>query len=92
MSAFPGLDTDADAAVVNFVKVLAERNDHGKVSFGTEAGLFSKRAGIPAVVCGPGSIAQAHKPNEFITYEQVEKCEAFMHRLMDRVCTDQAEA
>ncbi len=83
ISAFPGLDTDADAAVVNFVKVLAERNDHGKVSFGTEAGLFSKRAGIPAVVCGPGSVAQAHKPNEFITYEQVEKCEAFMHRLMD---------
>ncbi len=92
ISGFPGLDTDADAAVVNFVKALAERNDHGKVSFGTEAGLFSARASIPAVVCGPGSISQAHKPNEFITYEQFDMCETFMRRLMDRVCTDQAEA
>ncbi len=83
----PGLDTGADEEVVTFVKALAERNDHAKVAFGTEAGLFQKRAGIPAVVCGPGSIDQAHKPNEFIDLEQIEQCERFLERLMDKVCS-----
>jgi acetylornithine deacetylase len=82
----PSLDLGADEEVVTFVKALAGRNDHAKVAFGTEAGLFQKRAGIPAVVCGPGDINQAHKPNEFIEISQVEECESFMDRLMDRVC------
>ena len=82
----PGLDMDVDAEVVTFVKALAGRNDHAKVAFGTEAGLFHQRAKIPTVVCGPGSIDQAHKPNEFIEMEQIDACEAFLSRLMDRVC------
>lgn len=82
----PGLEMDVDSDVVAFVKNLAGRNDHAKVAFGTEAGLFQSRAGIPTVVCGPGSIEQAHKPNEFITIEQIEKGEAFMRRLADAVC------
>ena len=82
----PGLEMDVDAEVVTFVKALAGRNDHAKVAYGTEAGLFHQRAHIPTVVCGPGSINQAHKPNEFIELEQIEACEAFMGRLMDRVC------
>jgi len=81
----PGLDTGADEEVVTFVKALAERNDHAKVAFGTEAGLFQKRAGIPAVVCGPGFIDQAHKPNEFIDLEQIDQCERLLDRLMDKV-------
>jgi acetylornithine deacetylase len=82
----PGLEMNVDDEVVTFVKALAGRNDHAKVAFGTEAGLFKERAGIPAVVCGPGSIDQAHKPNEFITLEQIQAGEIFMERLMDRVC------
>lgn len=82
----PGLDMNVDHDVVTFVKQLAGRNDDGKVAFGTEAGLFQKRGGIPCVVCGPGSIEQAHKPNEYISLEQLEKGEAFLDRLMDRVC------
>ena len=82
----PGLEMDVDAEVVTFVKALAERNDHAKVAFGTEAGLFHQRANIPTVVCGPGSIDQAHKPNEFIEIEQIDACEAFLDRLMDRIC------
>ncbi len=82
----PGLDIGADEDVVTFVKALAGRNDHTKIAFGTEAGLFHQRAGIPAVVCGPGSIEQAHKPNEFIELSQIDECEVFMERLMDRVC------
>lgn len=80
------LNTRPDEEVVTFVKKLAGQNDHGKVGFGTEAGLFQQQAGIPTVVCGPGDIAQAHKPNEFISLEQVQKGEAFMQRLVDYVC------
>ena len=49
----------------------------GKVSYGTEAGLFQKM-GVPTVICGPGDIAQAHRPNEFVALEQLAQCEAFM--------------
>jgi len=82
----PSLDLGADDDIVTFVKALAGRNDHAKVAFGTEAGLFQKRSGIPAVVCGPGDINQAHKPNEFIELDQITECEKFMGRLMDRIC------
>jgi len=81
---FPALDTRPDADVVAFVKALAGRNDHAKVAFGTEAGLFQTRADIPAVVCGPGHIAQAHKPNEFISLEQIHQCETVLRRLIAR--------
>ena len=86
------LNTGPDDAVVTFVKSLAGQNDHSKVGFGTEAGLFQQRAGIPTVVCGPGDIAQAHKPNEFITLEQVRLGEAFMTRLSDYVRREQLVA
>jgi len=79
-SGFPGLDTDEEAAVTHLAKTLSGANSTGKVSFGTEAGLFSA-AGIPAIVCGPGSIDQAHRPNEYIALEQVVLCENFIHRL-----------
>ena len=82
------LNIDPGEDIVALVKRLTGRNDHGKVAFGTEAGLFMERAGIPTVVCGPGHIAQAHKPDEFIALEQVEKGEDFMVQLMDYVCGD----
>jgi acetylornithine deacetylase len=85
-SAMPGLNMDPGDDVVNFVKLLAGQNDHAKVAFGTEAGLFQKTAGVPTVVCGPGSVNQAHKPNEFIDLEQISKCETFMNRLLEQVC------
>ena len=88
LSSIPGLNMDAGDEVVTFAKSLAGRNDHGKVAFGTEAGLFQQDAGIPTVVCGPGSVDQAHKPNEFVSIDQVQKCEAFMTKLMDHVCAN----
>jgi acetylornithine deacetylase len=80
---FPGLTTDEDADVAQMCRHLAQANSSAKVSFGTEAGLFSE-SGVPTVVCGPGSIEQAHKPNEFITLDQVEKCDRFMDRLKEK--------
>lgn len=90
MSEFPALDTDPDGEVVALAKRLSRRNDHGKVAFGTEASVISERGRIPTVVCGPGSIDQAHKPDEFIAIEQVAGCEAFMRRLADAVCADRS--
>jgi acetylornithine deacetylase len=87
IAAFPGLDTPEESEVVQLAKALSGGNAVGKVAYGTEGGLLQE-AGIETVICGPGSIVQAHKPDEFITLEQVALCERFMHRLMDRVCLE----
>jgi acetylornithine deacetylase len=86
ISQIPGVDTPPDHEVVNLARQLGGRNDYGKVAFGTEAGLFQQMANIPTVVCGPGNIEQAHKPDEFLSVDQLRKGEEFMRRLGDRVC------
>lgn len=88
MSSFPALDTAPDAEVVRVAKALARQNQHGKVAFGTEASLIAERGRIPSIVCGPGNIDQAHKPDEFTTIEQFRLCEEFMYRLADYVGGD----
>ena len=80
-----GFDLPADDEAVKLVTALTGDNRTGRVSFGTEAGLFN-RAGIPTVVCGPGLIEQAHKPDEFIALDQVAQGELFMRRLMAQLC------
>ena len=85
LSALPALDNGPEVEVVGLAQELSGNDDIGKVSFGTEGSQF-QRAGIPTVVCGPGSIEQAHKPDEYVEIEQVLKCEQFLRRLMDRVC------
>ena len=82
---YPGLGTPSDAGVVNFVKGLTGANGTIKVAFGTEGGLFDQRLGIPTVICGPGSMAQGHKPDEFVTVEQLGLCQAMLGRLIDRL-------
>lgn len=84
---YPGLDTRPDEEVVTLAKALAGQNSHSKVAFGTEAGLFQQHARIPTVICGPGSITQAHKPDEFLSLDQFAAGHAFMGRLVERVCT-----
>ena len=56
-----------------------------KVAFGTEGGLFARDLGIPTVVCGPGSMDQGHKPDEFITVEQLAICDQMLNRLTARL-------
>jgi acetylornithine deacetylase len=85
MSSFPALDTPPDAEVVRLAKMLARKNEAGKVAFGTEASIVAVRGHIPSAVCGPGSIDQAHKPDEFTTVEQFKLCEDFMFRLADHL-------
>ena len=86
ISQIPGVNTAPDHEVVNLARELSGRNDHGKVAFGTEAGLFDEMADIPTVVCGPGNIEQAHKPDEFLSLDQLRKGEEFMRRLGEKVC------
>jgi acetylornithine deacetylase len=82
---YPGLGTPTDAPVVNFVKALTGANGTMKVAFGTEGGLFAARLGIPTVICGPGSMAQGHKPDEWVSIEQIGRCEAMLAALIDRL-------
>ena len=83
-SSFPGLATDEDAEITELCKAATGANGTSKVAFGTEAGLF-EAGGIPTIVCGPGSIDQAHKPNEFIALDQIAQCEAFLERVLENV-------
>lgn len=87
-SVLPGFATAADSEIAQLCFDCADvdpASGAGKVSFGTEAALFHQ-AGVPTIVCGPGHIAQAHQPNEWVTLEQLAWCERFMRRLADRVC------
>ena len=85
LSASPGFDTNDDCEIIAIGKACNGTEDFGKVSFASEAALFHDAA-IPSVLCGPGHIAQAHQPNEWVSVEQLARCEAFMRRLADRLC------
>jgi acetylornithine deacetylase len=78
------LSAKPDEEVVQLALALSGANGTGKVSFATEGGFF-QQGGIPTVICGPGSIEQAHKADEFIALDQVKQCEDFIDRLIERV-------
>jgi acetylornithine deacetylase len=84
LSALPGFDTRDGSEIATLGHACNAHGSVGKVSFGTEASLFHG-ASIPTVICGPGHIAQAHQPNEWVAIEQVARCEAFMRRLADHL-------
>ncbi len=79
---YPGLETPTDSAIVDFVKGLTGGNATCKVAFGTEGGLFSGTLGIPTVVCGPGSMQQGHKPDEFVEVDQMHQCDRMLDALL----------
>jgi acetylornithine deacetylase len=76
----PGLSLDPDHELASLVRQLTGSNSTGYVSYGTEAGLYQD-AGIPSIVCGPGDIAQAHTPDEWILASELDACDAFLARL-----------
>jgi len=79
---YPGLDTPEDSDIVDLVAGLTGDRQCIKVGFGSEGGLFSQRLKIPTVVCGPGSIDQAHKPDEYLTTDQLSRCDRMMDALL----------
>jgi acetylornithine deacetylase len=72
----------ADSPAETLAMMLSGRNQTDVVSYGTEGGIFQE-AGIPTVVCGPGNILQAHRPDEYIAIEQIDACEQFLRKLID---------
>ncbi len=78
----PTLESGPDSLAVQFALRLAGANQTGAAAYVCEAGLFAQ-AGIPAVICGPGNIAQAHKPNEYVDLSQIDACSKFLTRLAD---------
>ncbi|MFD2640842.1 acetylornithine deacetylase [Pseudomonas japonica] len=81
LSAYPGLATPADSEAARLLALLSGSDDFGTVAFGTEGGLFDQ-AGIATVVCGPGSMDQGHKPDEFVSLEQLHGCDEMLGRLV----------
>jgi acetylornithine deacetylase len=77
-----GLAAAESDAIVQWAMQLTGNSSVGKVSYGTEAGLFQKM-GVPTVICGPGDIADAHRPNEFVALDQLAQCESFMDRILE---------
>ena len=73
---------EADSPAETLAMMLAGRNQTDVVSYGTEGGIFQE-AGIPTVVCGPGNILQAHRPDEYIAIAQIDACEQFVRKLID---------
>lgn len=82
LSEFPGLDIAPDHEAVTLAKKLAGKNGHSKVAYGTEAGLFMVRGGIPSVIIGPGDIEQAHKPDEYLAVSELAAACAFVGKLV----------
>ncbi len=80
--AYPGMTPPPDSAFTRLCRELTGTTDPAKVPFGTEGGCFDAR-GIPSLVCGPGDIRVAHKPDEWIALEQLERCDAFLRRLKE---------
>jgi acetylornithine deacetylase len=80
-NAYPGLQTEEDAPIAQLVR-QAGAGATVKLNFGTEGGLFNDMLGVPTVVCGPGSIDRAHKPDEFITRDELTAGDSFLARIV----------
>lgn len=87
LNEYPGLLTEPTSEVARLLGLASGSEDFGTVSFGTEGGLFSS-LGIPTVVCGPGSMSQGHKPDEFVSVEQLHRCDAVLARLAEMFQND----
>jgi len=85
---YPGLSTDVAGDITGRAIALSGQASRIKVAFGTEGGLFQEVLGTTAIVCGPGSMDQGHKPDEFVTIEQMEECRSMLRRVTDTLRTD----
>jgi acetylornithine deacetylase len=83
LAVIPTLNTDEEHEITRLAKTLTGVNAVHKVAYNCEAGLFHQ-ARVPTIICGPGHIEQAHKPNEFIEADQIARCEAFVLRLAEQ--------
>ena len=84
-SQYPALNTMKNSDVISFLNGLTGNNSVEKVSFGTEGGLFSNELNIETAICGPGSMNQGHKPNEYIEKTQIDLCDQMLENLLNKL-------
>ncbi len=82
-NSYPGLATPQDAPIARLAGAAAASGAPIKLNFGTEGGLFTETIGIPTVICGPGTIDRAHKPDEFVTADELGACDDFLAHVID---------
>ena len=80
----PGMALAPDHPLATVVKHVVGSNSAGKVAYGTEGGFYES-AGIPTIICGPGHIAQAHQPDEWVAESELAECDKFIRRLAGRL-------
>jgi acetylornithine deacetylase len=80
---YPAHEIATDHRLTALMSRITGRNSYGKVAFGTEAGLFQRELRVPTIICGPGDIAVAHKPDEFVEQSQLDMCDRVLRALCD---------
>lgn len=85
---YPALRTMSGDPWLGIVERIADAGPATSIAFGTEGGLFAEALGASVVICGPGDIAVAHRPDEYVTVDQLLRCERFLCALVQRVCVD----
>lgn len=88
ISGYPGLKTEeSDPVIALLRRITGEIDTPIKVAFGTEGGLFREATGMSTAICGPGFMEQGHKPDEFVSAEQLALCDQSLARLVDEITT-----
>ncbi len=86
ISAYPAMNTSTTGPAFRIAERLADSGPSRSLGFGTEGGLFTAALGFPVMICGPGNIADAHRPDEFVSREQLARCDRFLSGLIDALC------
>ena len=87
---YPGLAADTSHPLVKLVERIADSGPCRPIGYGTEGGLYGGSLGVPVVICGPGDIAVAHRPDEYVSLEQLNRCERFVRTLIEHFCVEPA--
>ena len=87
---YPALRTSSTDRWLRVVERIADAGPATSIGYGTEGGLFAEALHVPVVICGPGDIAVAHRSDEYVTIDQLLRCERFLFGLVQQVCVDAA--
>ena len=85
---YPALRTSSDDPWLGLIERIADAGPATSIGFGTEGGLFAAAIDAAVVICGPGDIAVAHRPDEYVTVDQLLRCERFLCSLVQQICVE----
>ncbi len=88
LASYPAMATDIDSEAMAAVIRMADAGPSKSVRYGTEGGLFAQALAVPVVICGPGDIAVAHRPDEYVELSQLQRCIHFVSATIGRFCID----